>query len=74
MAMALTVCSAVHVALAGSSGLYETRAFCRKGPAERTAEVRLQDQRGSLFRLRFQSTDFYYILMIRVIFYSWNSN
>ena len=72
MAMALTVCSAVHVALAGSHALYETWAFCRKGPAERTAEVRLQDQRGSLFRLRFQSTDFYYILMIRV--YSWNSN
>ena len=70
----LTVCSAVHVALAGSSGVCETWAFCRKGPAERTAEVRLQDQRASLLRLRFQSTDFYYILMIRVTFYSWNSN
>ena len=72
--MALTVCLAAHVGLAGSNGLYEAWAFCRGAPAERTAEVRLQDLRASLFRLRFQSTGFYYILMIRVIFYSWSSS
>lgn len=74
MERALAVWLAVRVGLVGFTGFYEAWAFCGGGPAERTAEVRPQDQRESFFRLRFQSTSFYYILMIRIIFYSWRSS
>lgn len=66
----LCVFSCVCFRLAGFNGFYEAWAFCRGGPAVRTAEVCPQDQRAGLFRIRFQSTSFYYILMIRVIIYS----
>lgn len=64
------VFSCACLRLAGFHCFSEARAFCRGGPAERTAEVCPRYEKASLFRLRFQSTTFYYILMIRVIFYS----
>lgn len=64
------VFSCARLRLAGFSGFYEAWVFCRGGPAERIAEICPPDQKASLFRLKFQSTSFYYILTIRVIFYS----
>lgn len=66
----LWLCLAAPLRWAGCSGFSEAWAFCRGGPAETAAEVCLQDQKASLFRLGFQSTSFYYILMTSLIFYS----